>query len=176
MKMAWSARLLIVALLLASLPAWAQEARLSSDTDYSREGARDLPVTCKPGDVQPFAGKTMGQVFGDAWPAQAVASKNSQPAEVVSSGRIVAPRGLEGQSAIAVIAVLVGSDGKLIANEAICMTAAPFSTAAKRALRNATFKPAEVDGAPVTSVLAVPVVFRAGRGGTAGAPRDGDGD
>ncbi len=158
------------------LPAWAQSTALSSDTDYSRAGARDLPVTCKPGDVQPFAGKTMAEVFGDAWPVTPTPVTSSTPVEVISSGRVVPPRGLEGQFGIAVIAVLVGADGAAIAYEAICATSAPYSIAAKRALRTAAYKPATADGAAVTSVIAVPVVFRAGRGSGSRDQRDGDGD
>ena len=175
--MARSLGLMIGALLVAGcLPAQAQQPVLSSNTDYSRAGSRDLPVTCKPGDVQPFANKTMSEVFGDAWPASPVASKLSAPPEVLSSGRIVPPRGLEGQAATVVVAVLVGADGKSISSEAVCATTAAFSTAAKRALRNADYKPAVVDGTPVTSVIAVPVVFRAGKGGSIRAQHNSDGD
>ena len=164
-------------LLLAALPAFAQTPALSSNTDYSRAGARELPVTCKTGDVQPFAGKPMGEVFGDAWPPAPAPAKDSAPPEVIAHGRIVSPRGLEGQPATVVVAVLVGSDGKAIASETICATSAAFSVAAKRALRNASYKPALADGRPVAGVVAVPIVFRTGRGGAGGAQRsDGDGD
>lgn len=164
--------------LLLPLAAHAAEPRLSSNTDYSAPGARDLPVTCKPGDAQPFAGKTMGEVFGEAWPATPAATASHTPPKVLTRSKLVPPRGLEGKPATVVVAVLVGADGKGLAEEAVCMSDAAFATAAKRVLRNSTYEPARVDGQAVTSVLAVPIVFRPGKrgGGSEGGGGGGNSD
>jgi hypothetical protein len=137
----------------------------SSHTDYTVPGARDLPVTCKAGDVQPFAGKTMAEVFGDAWPAQPVPESAAAhaPPRVVAMGKIVPPRGLEGQHAVVVLAILVAADGKMVAAEPICLSAPAYAIAAKRALRGAHFEAGRINGQPVTSVIAAAIVFRPGR-------------
>ncbi|MCR6494864.1 energy transducer TonB [Thermomonas sp. S9] len=151
--------------------------RWSSNTDYSTPGARDLPVTCRRGDVQPFEGKTMGEVFGGAWPQAPAATASHTPPKVISSGKVIPPRGLEGKPATVVVAVLVGADGKPLAAEAVCMSDGAFAIAAKRVLRNASFEPATIDGKPVTSVLAVPISFRPIRrgGGSGGDSGSGGG-
>lgn len=133
--------------------------------DYSINAERDLPITCKPGDVQPFAGKTMSEVFGDAWPQQPEPQPADahQGAEVLSVGRLTPPRGLEGQAGVAVIAVLVDASGKMLDAQPICVTSMAYAIAAKRALRNAHFKPAIVNGQAVTSVVAPALVFKAGK-------------
>lgn len=166
----------LLASILAGPVAAADEARLSSNTDFSAPGARDLPVTCKPDDEQPFQGKTMAQVFGEAWPGGPAATASHAPPEVLTSGRLVPPRGLEATSATVVVAVLVGADGKGIASEAVCATSGAFVTAAKRVLRSASFRPAMVDGVAATGVVAVPIVFRAGRGRTGGDNGGNGGD
>jgi len=162
-------KILALALSLGALglaaTASAQAPRWSSNTDYSAPGARDLPVTCRDGDIQPFAGKSMGDVFGAAWPEVPVATSAHTPPKVLSHGKVIPPRGLEGKWATVVVAVLVGADGKPLASEAICMTDGAFAIAAKRVLANATFAPATVDGTPVTTVLAVPISFRQPRRG-----------
>jgi hypothetical protein len=95
------------------------------------------------------------------------------PPRVLSSGKVVPPRGLEGKPATVVVAVLVGVDGKAMASETICMTDGAFEIAAKRVLRNATFAPATIDGQPVVSVLAVPIQFRRPRAGGAAEGAEG---
>lgn len=143
----------------------AQAPRWSSNTDYSAPGARNLPIICRDGDIQPFAGKTMGEVFGAAWPEVPTTSSAHAPPKVLSHGKVIPPRGLEGKWATVVVAVLVGADGKPLASEAVCMSDGAFAIAAKRVLANATFAPATVDGTPVTTVLAVPISFRQPRRG-----------
>lgn len=166
---------LISILLAAAAQAQTPAPRWSSNTDYSAPGARDLPVTCRRGDVQPFEGKTMGEVFGEAWPQTPVATTSHTPPRVLTSGKVIPPRGLEGKPATVVVAVLVGTDGKPLAAEAVCMSDGAFAIAAKRVLRNATFVPASVDGQPVVSVLAVPISFRRPRPGSdAGGGGGGD--
>lgn len=170
-------KILALALSLGALglaaTASAQAPRWSSNTDYSAPGARDLPVTCRDGDIQPFAGKTMGDVFGAAWPEVPVASSAHTPPKVLSHGKVIPQRGLEGKWATVVVAVLVGADGKPLASEAICMSDGAFAIAAKRVLANATFAPATVDGTPVTTVLAVPISFRQPRrGASAGSSQE----
>lgn len=159
-------------LLLLPLVARAADAPpLSSHVDYTVPGARDLPITCKEGDVQPAAGKTMGQLFGADWPAQPTPDSATAhvPAKVLGWGKIVPPRGLEGQHAVVVMAILVGADGKQLAAEPICLSAAPFAIAAKRALRGARFEAGSINGQPVTSVIAASVVFRLGKSGEGNA-------
>ena len=139
---------------------------LSSRVDFTVPGARDLPVTCRPGDEQPFQGKTMGEVFGAAWPVQPVpvdAKSHSRP-KVLGLGKLTPPRGLEGQHAEVVMAILVGADGNALAAEPVCVSAGPFALAAKRALRGARFDAATINGQPVTSVVTAAIVFRPGRG------------
>ncbi len=160
---------LLFGIAIAALPASAgAEAPLaSSHTDYTVPGARELPITCKDGDMQPFAGKTMGEVFGAEWPAQATPESATAhaPPKVLKLGKIVPPRGLEGQHAAVVMAILVGADGNMIAAEPICLSAAPYAIAAKRALRGAHFEAGTINGQPVTSVIAAAIVFRPGKGG-----------
>lgn len=165
-----------LAVLAAAAQAQSPAPRWSSNTDYSAPGARDLPVTCRGGDLQPFQGKTMAEVFGDAWPPMPVATTAHTPPQVLTRGKVIPPRGLEGKPATVVVAVLVGADGKPLASEAVCMSDGAFAIAAKRVLRNATFAPATVDGQPVTSVLAVPISFRQVRrgGSDSGAGSAGD--
>lgn len=163
---------LTAALAVIAAAVQAQAPRWSSNTDYSTPGARDLPVTCRHGDLQPFEGKTMAQVFGDAWPAAPEMTASHTPPKVLNSAKVIPPRGLEGKPATVVVAVLVGADGKPLAAEAVCISDGAFTIAAKRVLRNASFEPATIDGKPITSVLAVPISFRPIRRGGGGS---GDG-
>lgn len=165
-----------LAVIAATAQAQSPAPRWSSNIDYSTPGARDLPVTCRRGDLQPFEGKTMAQIFGDAWPVAPEMTASHTPPKVVSSAKVIPPRGLEGKPATVVVAVLVGADGKPLAAEAVCISDGAFTIAAKRVLRNASFEPATIDGKPVTSVLAVPISFRPVRrgGGDSGGGSGGD--
>lgn len=134
----------------------------SSARDYSINAERNAPIVCKDGEIAPFRGKTMADVFGDAWPEQeAPHSPNAHlRPQVLSRGRITPPRGLQSQSGVVVMAFLVDTTGRPARTEAICMTSPGFVTAAKRAAKTARFEPAVVNGKPVASVLVVPYMFR----------------
>lgn len=140
----------------------ADEPRLSSHRDFSNNAERNAPIVCKDGDISPFRGKTMADVFGDAWPEQEPPQSPGahRPPQMLSKGRITPPRGLESQFGMVLMALLVDATGRPSATEAICMTSPGFVTAAKRAARTARFEPAIVNGKPVASVLVMPYVFR----------------
>ncbi|OGT56216.1 MAG: hypothetical protein A3E01_04960 [Gammaproteobacteria bacterium RIFCSPHIGHO2_12_FULL_63_22] len=137
-------------------------ATLSSKRDYSDNAQRDLPVTCKEGDLERQAGKTMGQVFGADWPIQPTPSApdSHSPADATSMGKMVWPRGLEGQRGLVVLAVLVGSDGKPLRAEPLCATANGYDRSAQRSAMGGTYKPALVDGTPITSPAIVVVSYQ----------------
>ena len=140
--------------------------------DYSVNAERDMPIVCKPGDVQPFDGRTMAEVFGDAWPQQPepINASSHQPAQLQTALRLSPPRGLESQTGAVMLAVLVDATGKVIADEPVCMTSGKYAIAARRAIRGARFSPAIVNGAPVTSVVVPALMFRPGRRGGGGQP------
>ena len=139
-----------------------EEPLLSSHRDYSINAERNAPIVCKDGEISPFRGKTMADVFGDAWPEQAEPETPNAhaPPQVLSKGRITPPRGLESQFGTVVMALLVDAAGRPSGTEAICMTSPGFVTAAKRAAKTARFEPAVVNGKPVASVLVVPYIFK----------------
>ena len=60
---------LLACLCLAPGLAAAQEGELSSRRDHMLAINRDLAVACKPGDLERVPGRSLGEVFGDAWPA-----------------------------------------------------------------------------------------------------------
>jgi hypothetical protein len=135
---------------------------LSSKRDYSDNTQRDLPIACKAGDLERQAGKTMGQVFGADWPAQPTPSSpdSHSPADATAMGKMVWPRGLEGQRGLVVLAVLVGSDGKPLRAEPLCATANGYDRPAQRSAMGGSYKPALVDGKPITSPAIVVVKFQ----------------
>ena len=162
------------------IAAQTQQATLAHDRDYSINTERDMPIVCKPGDVQPFQGKTMAEVFGAAWPQQpepVEASAHSSAQLVSATVRLTPPRGLESQSGVVIIAVLVDASGKMLAAEPVCLTSESYAIAARRALRTARFNPAVVNGKPVTSVVAPALRFRPGqRSGSQPASANPSGD
>ena len=153
-------------------------ATLAHDRDYSVNAERDMPIVCKPGDIQPFQGRTMSAVFGAAWPQQPdpVDASSHQAASLQSAIRLVPPRGLESQTGVVIVAVLVDQDGHALAEEPVCMTSESYSIAARRTLKGARFNPAVVNGQPVTSVATVALVFKPGRraGGKRASDASGD--
>lgn len=151
----------LMALVLAMAPpAFAQtaegvpddEAMLSSRLDHLQPDARGYPIRCKPGDIEFFAGKTMGDVFGDAWPATPQAS-NVTRAELVQAVAPTWPKGLGQHGAIVVVAALVGPDGRVADAKAICANAAAIAKPAVRAVSRSVYEPARFDGVPGTSVV-----------------------
>lgn len=135
---------------------------LSSKRDYSDNTQRDLPIACKAGDLERQAGKSLGQVFGADWPAQPTPSSpdSHSPADATAMGKMVWPRGLEGQRGLVVLAVLVGSDGKPLRAEPLCATANGYDRSAQRSAMGGSYKPALVDGKPITSPAIVVVNFQ----------------
>ena len=153
LKQSYLFALLLILCVGSALADDANQAKASAQ-DYSINASRDLPILCKDGDIQPFAGKTMGQVFGEAWPTQQEPSNANahHPAQMLSVRRWSTPRGLEGQQALVVMAVLVDPQGQSIHSEIVCATSAAYFPHAKRTIRSASFAPATVNGTPITSV------------------------
>ncbi|MDQ3056637.1 MAG: energy transducer TonB [Pseudomonadota bacterium] len=150
---------------LASFAAFGEEATeqmLVSKRDYMLNWNRDVPIVCKPGDVEPFAGKSMGDVFGTRWPVQLEPNieDSRQSPELISVKSASTPRGMESQRGIAIVAVLVGSDGAPSQVEPVCLTHGAYLIHAKRTARTARFKPALFNGVAVTSVAIVPIRFK----------------
>ena len=150
-------RTLLAGLALAGLSslAMAQEPVLATALDYTLNASRDVPVGCKPGDLQRFPGQTLGQVFGADWPLQPEPSAGgervrAQLTEVVR--RPGAQRGLPAQPGRVVFAVLVDPAGKPLRAEVLCATTEGYDMAAKRLAMRASYRPAVIDGVAVTSV------------------------
>lgn len=135
---------------------------LTTYRDFSIVQERDRPIRCKPGDIEGFPGQTMAQVFGAAWPTRpaAAASPAHSPAERLLPGRLVRPRGTEGQAGLVTVATLVDEQGQVLQVEPICMTSAIYAIAARRAAKTARYKPALIDGVPVISVAMHVYVFQ----------------
>lgn len=147
----------LAALALLALPAAApaQAPVLATALDYTLNASRDVPVGCKPGDLQRFPGQSLGQVFGADWPLQPEPSAGgervrAQLTEVVR--RPGAQRGLPAQPGRVVFAVLVDPTGKPLRAEVLCATTEGYDMAAKRLALRASYRPAVIDGVPVTSV------------------------
>ena len=160
----WMLGLLLV---FASAPGLAQQAPLSSSLDHSLDASRDHPVTCKPGDLEPHRGRTLGEVFGADWPRQpepTVAGAHGR-ASLVRMPRLdpARLRGLPPHGGLVVAAVLLAPDGNPLRVETLCATTAGYDTFARRFLRQAAYRPATVDGVPMTSVAIVLHRFRAPR-------------
>lgn len=148
-------RMLGLLLALASAPAPAQQA-LSSSLDDSPSASRDHPVTCKPGDLEPHRGRTLGEVFGADWPQQpepAVAGAHER-ARVLWLPRLdrTRLRGLPIQGGLVVATVLVEPARRPLRVETLCATTAGYDTFVPRLPRQASYLPATVDGTPATSV------------------------
>jgi hypothetical protein len=151
-------RLALVALVLGTMSvAGAQAAdadgsgTLSSRTDYARPDARDLPVRCKPGDIEYYAGKTLGDVFGAAWPAPPPAARVAR-AELTQAAAPAWPKGLGQDGAIAVVAALVGADGRVLDARPLCASAPAIAKPAVRATERSLYSPARFDGVPGVGV------------------------
>ena len=136
---------------------------LSSGRDYSDNTQRDVPIACKQGDIETFPGKTLGELFGAAWPVQPVPSSPdayTKPS-VLDLAPMRWPRGLDPQDSVTVVAVLIDASGKALHAEILCSTRMGFGTAVRRHAMASTYAPAEVDGKPITSILVRVVRFHA---------------
>lgn len=149
-------------LFLATSAACAQD-DLSSKRDYTDNAQRDRPIACKPGDIEEFPGKSMGEVFGADWPLQPDASTPAARTQVkmLERGKIRWPKGLDPQDAFTVAAVLVDAEGKPVRAEVLCKTRVGFDKAARSYLMGSTYQPATIDGKPVTSVAVQVISTRA---------------
>jgi hypothetical protein len=168
MSMAGTLRagVLVALCVLAGAPS-AQEREPSTILDYSVNANRDLPIRCWTGQLEREPGKTMGELFGDAWPLQPepleaeahtgarLASQLTVPASVL--------RGLPPQDGVVVAAVLVSATGEPLKVEPLCATTKGFDVAVKRILSRARYTPAIINGQPVTSVAGVVHRFSCGQ-------------
>jgi hypothetical protein len=139
----------------------ANEAQRSSWRDHSLNVNRDLPIACKPGDLERMPGKSMGEVFGAQWPAQ----PEPQTPQAHSKARLLAvqassgmTRGLPPQPGMVIAAVLVDGHGKAMKVVPICATDEGYDVATTRLLMRGKYQPATVDAQPIISVAMV--VFR----------------
>ena len=166
--MAMSVRASGLLLALCLLPALgsAQEKEPSTIHDYSLNANRDLPITCWKGQLERAPGKTMGELFGDAWPVQPEpatpdAHSKARLKSIPSISGIL--RGLPTQSGLVVAAVLVDAEGGALKVEPLCATTEGFDMAVKRLYSRARFVPATVNGEPIISVVGVVQHFECGR-------------
>lgn len=154
-----------LALALCAVPmfAAAEPDERTSHRDHSLNANRDLPITCKPGDIERVPGKSMGEVFGDVWPAQ------PEPAEpqAHTAAKMAAiqfdrsmSRGLPPQPGLVVAAVLVDGSGKALEVVPICATDDGYDVVTKRLLMRAKYQPATVNAQPITSVAMVVSRYR----------------
>lgn len=159
-------RALLLSMSLLALPTAAQEAAppiaddvpLPNRVDYSRPAARDLPIRCHDGDVAYFPGKTLGEVFGAAWPDPPAAARRT-PARQVERVALSWPNGLGQTGARSMVAVLVGPDGKALEARAICASTPAISKPAVRAALRSRYAPATFDGVAATSVVISAIRF-----------------
>lgn len=153
---------LLFALSLSLLPAIALAEDISSKRDYMDPAQRDRPIVCKPGDMERFPGKTLGDVFGDDWPAQPVSSspENQSGPRVVQEAAMHPPRGMDPQNSFTVVAILISSEGKPLRAEILCSTRMGMDAAVRRQALASSYLPAQVDGKPITSVGVRVAAFR----------------
>lgn len=126
---------------------------LSSGRDTSDPRVRDLAIRCREGDIERFPGRTLGAVFGAAWPrAASKPGAHLQPARLRQPAHLSWPRGLGREESIVVSATLVDAGGSPLQTEVICATTQGLDAHVKRAALRSRFVPATVDGLPVTGV------------------------
>ncbi len=124
--------------------------------DLTDPRMRDMPVRCRPGQVQHTTGRTLGEVFGADWPAAPdVPAARRTPAQTVTLGRVQWPAGVAGTQASAVSAVLVDAQGRPLRVEVLCASAHGLEPAVKQASMQGTYRAATFDGKPATSVVVV---------------------
>ena len=144
-------------LLLASFAARAQDGAPTDVDVQSTEGGaaaafRNQPVRCGPGSIEYFAGKTLGEVFGEAWSAAPASTRFDRP-RALRMGAMRWPRGLGQDGATVVTATLVGADGRAIHAEALCASVPAIAKPAMRAAMDGSYTPAKFDGAPGMGIV-----------------------
>ena len=143
----------------------ADEPVRASALDYTLPESRDRPIVCKQGDIERFPGRTLAEVFGEAWPAHPGPSVDAERvhAQLVRYYRDQRSlKGLPAQRGLVVTAVLVDASGKALQAEPICATTEGYDVAAQRLAMRSSYRPASIDGAPVTSVAMVVVPYGGG--------------
>jgi hypothetical protein len=156
-----------LALLLATVATAQQSPEPSSPTARPAAGStpaarpdptdprmRDVPMRCKPGDVDVAKGRTLGQIFGAEWPASpAVPAARRTAAQVVSRGRVDWPAA--SGPATAASAVLVDAQGRVLRAQVLCASNAAAVALVEAASLQGTYRAAMFDGAPSTGVVIV---------------------
>ena len=125
---------------------------LSSHLDYTRPENRDWPIRCKDGDINFHADKSLGDLFGDDWPAAPVAAKTERARTL----RTVAPRwpkGLGQSGSVVVTAALIDAAGDPIDAFALCATTPAIAKPVVRAAMSSRYSAATFDNVPMTSVV-----------------------
>ena len=165
-------RVLHVAAVLAScgmpMPAIAQdEATWASRLDYTLNESRDKPIICKQGDIERHAGQTLAQVFAEKWPVEPEPLPGSERVQAQAT-RAIRPRGamrgMPVQPGIVVFAVLVDENGEPVQAEVLCASTEGYDKYAMRIALQSQYKPAFVNGKPVTSVVVHVQKFAGGAG------------
>lgn len=154
--MQWLQRAVILACSVASTFAMARdEPTWSSKLDYTLNASRDAPIVCKQGDIERQPGRTLAQVFGEAWPLQPEPATGSErvAAQVVKSVRPrSAMRGMPVQPGVVVYAVLVDATGAPLQVEVLCSGTEGYDKVARRIALQSKYRPAVINGVPVISV------------------------
>lgn len=160
-------RLLAIAFATATvaLPALAQQSAEGEET--APVAQRNHEITCPEGDSVAFPGKSLGDVFGKDWPADAAAAQVAP--RLLARGAMAWPQGMNPQGVSTVVAVLVGPDGKPVRAELLCSNRPGFGASVRRHAMASTYAPGEADGKPVAAVLIR--VIGQGKGSTPGQDR-----
>ncbi|WP_133501248.1 hypothetical protein [Cognatilysobacter terrigena] len=153
---------LTIALAMASPAASAQGVPstepMSADTDLTTPGSHARPVRCHPGDIEYYAGRTVGEVFDVAWP-EVAPGVHADPARVVKTVAPTWPRGLGQDRAEVTVAILIGPDGRAVDAHAICASMAAIAKPAVRAAMRSVYMPARFNDVPAMSMAVWPFVF-----------------
>ena len=166
-------RAALLAALLLPACAFAQSAEqdggpiedISTYRDYTDPAQRDRPIACHAGDLERHPGQSLGQLFGDAWPAAPADAAKRERATVEHWGKLVTPAGLAPNDVTVVVATLVGADGEPQAAKTLCTTAAGFDTSAERTVMRSRFVPTRYDGVPASGATVVVVRYSRNAGG-----------
>ena len=145
--------------------ACASEPVRASALDYTLRESRDQAIVCKQGDLERFPGRSLAEVFGQAWPDQPEPSADADRVHAqltLYHRNEKALKGLPAQRGLVVTAVLVDASGQPLRAEAICATTDGYDTAATRLAMRASYKPASIGGVPLTSVAIVVVPYGGG--------------
>lgn len=165
-------RLLSVAVVLAGcaapmLSSAEDGATWASKLDYTLNESRDKPIVCKQGDIERQAGRTLAQVFGDKWPAQPQPDPNvervrAQLTQLINHRSVL--KGMPVQDGVVVYAVLVDASGEPLQAEVLCASTDGYDKATKRMAMRSEYRPAVINGTPITSVFVHVTKFK-GAGG-----------